>query len=113
MVGNFDIERSPNSQNIKCYVFLAKIRTTNNHNKMKIDDKKRTSFVNDDMVDETGGRRVTEDVEVRLNPLEHQDFKWVRTKEELEGLEMVPLLKPVMEDLMDALQRPYTRDKRE
>ena len=50
------------------------------------------------------GETTVEDVvEVRLNPEEHQAYKWVGNRGEVEELKVPLGLKPVMMDLLDAL----------
>jgi 8-oxo-dGTP pyrophosphatase MutT (NUDIX family) len=84
VAGTFEIKKPGSEIPIaRAYVFLAKLRSASIGH---------------------GGQNGEEgEIEVRLNPKEHQAYRWVGTKVEVEELDVIPNVKVVLMDLLEAL----------
>lgn len=116
LAGTFEIEEN-GVVKARAYVFLAKLghpvsSTTASLRPVGVDNQEQGGSIGQ----QAGGRNeVKEDervsVRVVLNSEEHQAYRWVGSREEVEGLDVPPNVRGVMMDLMDALNHETKKVK--
>lgn len=112
LAGTFEIEKK--GVVARVYVSLAKLGSGSSPNSTSSStpskpDTVRASGLGHEKHRAEVGVGEGEEIQVRLNPEEHQAYNWVGSREEVEVLKVPPGLKPVMMDLLDALNHTASR----